>query len=220
MKILLTKTLPQEQLDLIKSWGWSYDVVETLKITSVDVKKIPEKTQAWIVSSRNSFEVIKKFITEAPQHIYCVGDWMKKEIEKLDGKISVLSFENMKSLASDLAKQNFQSVIYFCGVNHRPELEEGLKNSTTKIFKVVTHKSEMTFPKLKINYDAIFIFSPRSGESLLKHNQFSSQTLFACIGPTTNDYLNSKGLTNTFVSSTPDSKTLLEEFHHTLNLKF
>jgi uroporphyrinogen-III synthase len=212
MNILLTKKLSQEILDLIKSWEWKYEVVEVLKITPVDVKEVP-KVEAWVVSSRNSFDVVKKFIANAPQHIYCVGDWMKKEIEKLGAGVKVRSFENMKSLAADLSEQNFQHVVYFCGDEHRLELEEGLKNTNTKISKVTTHQSEMTFPVLKKSFDAVFVFSPRSGESLLKNNQFPSQTVFACIGSTTANYLRSRGIANIFVSSYPDSRILIEEFY-------
>ena len=213
MNILLTKKLSQEILDLIKSWEWKYEVVETLKITPVEVKEIPANAQAWIVSSRNSIDAVKKFMSNAPQHIYCVGDWSKKEIEKTGAKTTVKSFENMKSLASDLSKQNLKDVVYLCGDEHRQELEEGLKNTNTKISKVITHQSEMTFPVLKKSFDAVFVFSPRSAESLLKNNQFSSQVVFACIGSTTADYLRSRGITNIFVSSYPDSKILIEEFY-------
>jgi len=168
---------------------------------------------AWIVSSRNSFAAVKKFLGEAPQRIYCVGVWMKNEIEKLNVKVSVKSFENMSVLASDLAKENFREVIYFCGREHRQELEKGLKGTTMKITKVITHESEMAFPVVKKSFDAVFVFSPRSAESLLKNNTFSAQTMFACIGSTTAEYLHHCGIKNTFVSSYPDSSILLKEFH-------
>ena len=122
--ILLTKKLSQEHLDLIKSWEWNYEIVETLSISPIEVKEIPSDADAWIVSSRNSFAVIKK------------------------------------------------------------------------------------------SFDAIFVFSPRSSESLLKQSQFSSQTVFACIGSTTADYLRSRGIANVFVASYPDGSILLKEFHH------
>jgi len=116
-------------------------------------------------------------------------------------------------LAADLTTQSFKSILYFCGEEHRQELEEGLKYSSVKISKVITHQSQMTFPIVKNNFDAIFVFSPRSAESLLKDNSFESQTTFACIGSTTSTYLNSRRITNTFISSYPDSRILLEEFH-------
>src|SRR5437879_12914250 len=126
MNILMTKKLSQEILDLIKSWGWKYEIAEALKITPVEVKEIPLNADAWIVSSRNSIEAVKKFIANAPQYIYCAGDWTKKEIERLGTKVTVKSFENMKSLVSDISKQNLEHVVYFCGDEHRQELEEGL----------------------------------------------------------------------------------------------
>src|SRR5258706_947861 len=96
--ILLTKKLSQEHLDLIKSWEWNYEIVETLSISPAEVKGIPLNADTWIVSSRNSFAAVKKFINEPPNVIYCVGDWTKKEIEKLNTKGNVKSFENMRSL--------------------------------------------------------------------------------------------------------------------------
>src|SRR5579885_27864 len=154
MNVLLTKSLAQDQLDLIQSWGWNCKVVQTLKITLVEVSAIPTRADAWIVSSRNSFATLKKFITEAPRKIYCVGEWMKNEIEKLTDSVSVKSFENMKSLATELSKENFPNVIYLCGNEHRQELEEGMKRTDTKITKLITHKSEMSFPVIEDLVDA------------------------------------------------------------------
>lgn len=219
MNILLTKKLSPSDLDLIRSWDWSVETVETLNIIPVEVIEIP-KTEVWVVSSRNSISVIKKFIDKAPVAIYCIGNWMKEELLKTGTKSTIQSFENMKELTADLVGKNFESVLYFCGEDHRHELEEGLKNSSAKISKAITHQSLMTFPVVNNNFDAVFVFSPRSAESLLKNNSFGSQTIFACIGSTTAFYLNSCGITNTFIPSYPESRILLEEFHsQILNLK-
>lgn len=220
MNVLLTKRLAQDQIDLIRSWGWNCEVAETLKVALIDVIEAPVEAGAWVVSSRNSFAVLKKFITHAPQRIYCVGDWMKNEIEKLGANVSVKSYGNMKSLVSDLSKMELKKVVYLCGNDHRQELEEGLKNTVTAITKVITHESEMIFPIIKRSFDAVFVFSPRSAESLLKHNHFLPQTIFACIGSTTADYLHNHGITKTFTPSVSDSNVLLNEFHsQILNLK-
>jgi uroporphyrinogen-III synthase len=214
MNILLTKKLSTSDLDLIRSWEWNFEIVETLNISRVGVNEIP-KAEAWVISSRNSFEAVKKFINKEPGVIYCIGNWVKEELIKTGAKSIIKSFENMKKLVTELAKQNFKSVVYFCGEEHRQELEEGLRGSLVKISKVITHQSQMTFPVVKNNFDVVFIFSPRSAESLLRHNAFSAKTIFASIGPTTASYLNSRGITKIFISSYPESRILLEEFHHT-----
>lgn len=213
MNILLTKKLSTADLDLIRSWGWHFDLVETLNITSREVKEIPEG-DVWVVSSRNSFNAVEKFIDRAPGAIYCVGRWMKEELMKLGVNSMIRSFENMKMLAADLTVEKFGSITYFCGEDHRKELEEGLKNSAAAISKVITHQSAMTFPVVKNSFDAVFVFSPRSAESLLKNNSFNGKTIFACMGATTADYLKSRGIANTFIPSYPDGRILLEEFHN------
>src|SRR5260370_4928168 len=153
MNILLTKILSPSDLDLIQSWGWNFEMVETLNITPVEVKEIP-KGEVWVVSSRNSTRVVKKFIDQAPGSIYCVGHWMREELEKIGAKSAIRSFENMKNLAADLAEQKFKSILYFCGEDHRQELEEGLKSSATKISKVITYQSQMTYPVVNNTFDA------------------------------------------------------------------
>jgi len=218
-KVLLTKKLSASDLDLIRSWGWNVDTEETLNIIPVEVKEILT-AEAWIVSSRNSINAIKKFVDQSPGTIYCVGNWMKEELLMTGTKSVIWSFDNMKKLVTHLAGQNFKSILYFCGEEHRHELEEGLKDSSVKISKVITHKSQMMFPIIKKTFDAVFAFSPRSAESLLRNNSFNTQTVFACIGSTTASYLNTRGITNTFVASYPDSRILLEEFHaQILNFK-
>ena len=213
MNILLTKILPPSNLDLIKSFGWDYDIVETLNISPVDVKELPAETfDAWIISSRNSFSTVQRFIHQAPAFLYCVGSWMENELKKITSS-QIKNFENMKALATTLQNQNNQRLLYFCADNHREELEQGMKGSGSVIAKVITHKSKLAYPTVKKNYDVVFVFSPRSAESLLKNNSFTDKTTFACIGPTTAEYLSKHGITKTFVASYPDSTLLLKEFN-------
>jgi uroporphyrinogen-III synthase len=215
LHILLTKKLPPSSMQLIKSFGWNVDVIETLDISLIDVKEIPsENFNAWIISSRNSLPVVEKFISKAPATIYCIGDWMKSKVGKITSS-QVLSFENMAAMAVELKKQKFQSLLYFCGDHHRMELEEELLNSSS-VIKVVTHESRMTFPVLSKMYDVVFVFSPRGAESLLKNNSFTNETLFASIGPTTDSFIKEKGITKTFVASYPDVEVLLNEVNNYL----
>jgi len=214
MTVLLTRKISTSDLDAIQSWGWNFEIIETLNIIPVEVYEVP-KAENWVVSSRNSWSAVKKFINQPPGSIHCVGHWMKEELVKTGIKSVIRSFENMKKLVSDLAERNFKTILYFCGEEHRQELEEGLKNSSAQISKAITHQSQMTYPVVKSNFDAVFVFSPRSAESLLKNNSFHSKTIFACIGSTTASYLKGRGIANTFVPSYPETRILLEEFHQT-----
>ena len=213
MIVLLTKKLPSSSTDLIKSWGWHVDLIEALNITPVEVNELSPTSNAWIISSRNSWPVVQKFIDRAPSFIYCVGRWLPKELRKTRMSAKIADFKDMKSLVAELGKRGFQQVLYFCADNHRDELEQGLKDHPVEIIKVITHESRLTVPVLDEAYDAIFVFSPRSAESLLKKNTFDPQTVFACIGPTTVSYLHEQGITNTFCASRPDNKLLLKEFY-------
>ncbi|HLZ15960.1 MAG TPA: uroporphyrinogen-III synthase [Cyclobacteriaceae bacterium] len=220
MNILLTKLLSAKEMDLIRIWGWRHEVTEVLRVNPVEVIEIPE-AEAWIVSSRNSFHAVKKFKDGVPEFVYCVGSWTKDQLTQLGVKATALSFENMKTLVTHLKEQNIKSILYFCGEEHRGELEKGLRNRPVEILKVITHRSRMTFPVVGNKFDAVFVFSPRGAESLLKCNVFDDQTIFACIGSTTASYLKDRGITNTFAPSYPDARVLLEEFHHQiLNPKF
>lgn len=213
MNTLITRKLTSSSLDLIKSWGWNYDMIEALDITSVEVKTVPQLSDAWVISSRNSWHAVQKSIHLAPGVIYCIGNWISDALKKTPIKSEIKCFENMKTLALDISHQNFRHLLYFCGDHHRDELEMGLKNHLVTIEKVITHESRLTFPILEKSYDVVFVFSPRSAESLLRNTSFSPETIFACIGPTTVSYLNEHGITNTFCASCPDSKILLTEFH-------
>ena len=219
MTVLLTKSLPSSNLDLIKSFSWGFDIVNALEISLVDVQKLPaNQADAWIVSSRNSLPVVQKFIAEAPAKIYCIGNWMAKELGKIFEPSRIMSFKKMNDLVGKLQKQSNQHFLYFCADNHREELEEGMRGSSTVITKIFTHESSLTNPILKKDYDAVFVFSPRSAESLLTNNAFATKTTFACIGPTTASYLMQQGITNTFTASYPEATILLKEFHERLNV--
>ncbi len=221
MNTLITKKLSSSHLDLIKSWGWHYDSIEALDIAPVEVNSIPQASDAWIISSRNSWHAVKTFIHLAPGIIYCIGTWMSDALKKTGTESEIRSFENMKALVLEVSRQNIRHLLYFCGDHHRDELERGLKDRPVTVQKVITHKSKLAFPSLEKSYDVIFVFSPRSAESLMKNNVFSDETIFACIGPMTAAYLNEHGIVNTFYASYPDSKILLTEFHDSKSeLKF
>src|SRR4051812_34042469 len=100
MNVLLTKKLSSSELDLIRSWGWNFEIAETLNISLVEVNEIP-KVEAWVISSRNSFEAVKKFIDQEPGIIYCIGNWVKEELIKIEAKSEIRSFEKMKGLVTD-----------------------------------------------------------------------------------------------------------------------
>jgi uroporphyrinogen-III synthase len=199
-------------LDLIRSWGWHVDLIEALDIRPLKVNSLPPGADAWIISSRNSWSMVQKFINQAPASLYCIGRWLAEELRKAGTASGIKSFENMRSLVAELSQRDFRHVLYFCGDNHRGELEDGVMGQST-VTKVITHESRMTVPVLGKTYDAIFVFSPRSAESILKNNTFAPQTVFACIGPTTVSYLHDRGISNTFCASYPEGELLIKEFH-------
>jgi uroporphyrinogen-III synthase len=211
MLALITKKLPSSNLDLLKSNGWEFDVIESLEIIPLKINK-PLVADVWILSSRNSLLAIKEFVKQAPAQIYCIGKWAENELKSANVQSRVQSFDSMKSLAADLRNKKFSRLLYFCGDHHREELNQALVGSPSLLTKVTTHESRLTYPILKKIYNAVFVFSPRSAESLLQNNSFTHETIFACIGPTTVSYLHQRGLTNTFSASSPDSETLLREF--------
>jgi uroporphyrinogen-III synthase len=210
MKVLVTKKLSHTNLEILQSKGWDVDQIDVLKITPLEIKE-PKEADGWIISSRNSWPAVKKFVSLAPISIFCVGSWIESELKKNGVQSEIKSYNSMKLLADELPSKSLTRLLYFCGDHHRHELISGFpKNSM--LTKVITHESRLTYPILKNKYDAIFVFSPRSVESLLKNNTFASHTTFACIGPTTAAYLQQQGLYNTYCSSIPDSEVLVKEF--------
>lgn len=209
----MSKKLSQPSLALIESWSWKCEVAETLTIVPTTVDEIPDNMSAWIISSRNSWHAVARFIERAPAELYCIGNWVREQATDLPGNSVIKTFENMKSLAADLKEKNYGDALYFCGEQHRGELEEVLQGSRTTIHKVITHQSILNYPVVQGEYDAVFVFSPRSVESLLLNNTFPDQTVFACIGETTLSYVKSRGIASTFCASYPDSELLLKEFY-------
>jgi uroporphyrinogen-III synthase len=209
MTILLTKKPSPQNKAALDASGHDYDLIALLKITPVEVNEIPE-ADGWIVSSRNAWTVVNKFIHKAPKEIYCIGEWLKNKFQEVGVKSSIQAFYNMQSLASEVNIKKEKRYIYFCGDHHRPELFE--RTEKIEIAKVIAYQSALTYPILQKKYDVVFVLSPRSVDSLLKHNSFTNETIFACVGPTTVSYLHEKGITNTFCASKPDNDILIKEF--------
>lgn len=211
MKVLISKKPDSSDLSLLKKWNWQYEVAEALAIEIMPVENIPTTFSTWVISSRNAFHAVKNITNCSPPIIYCVGDWLKAELEKIHNNARVLNFPNMRSLATALKSKNYKSIAYFCGDHHRPELEEILAGSDTEIHKIICYKSIQTFPMVSRKFDAVLLYSPRSAESILSKNHFDKNILMACIGSTTGNFMRSKGYHHIFEASKPNSEILLKE---------
>jgi uroporphyrinogen-III synthase len=116
--------------------------------------------------------------------IYAVGQKTKKELRKFGFgtfKVTKHASELLDFIIENSAKEKF---IHFCGNLALDILNEKLPLQSIQYKKVVVYETELLFPKIDENHDAVCFFSPSGVRSFAKFNSLENKILFS-IGETT-----------------------------------
>lgn len=133
-------------------------------------------------------------------------------------KLSDLIIEDLCDEGVDLDSKNKECIVFFTGVIRKDIIPVKLRQNGVAIKEVVIYKTE---PKVGIinhfmlccneHVDWIVFFSPQGTEEIVDHIvKTSPQTFIATIGPTTEEYLLSKGIRPHVVAAKPTSASLYE----------
>ena len=114
---------------------------------------------------------------------------------------------NAKSLALQIAKQDEEQVVFFCGNLRRQELPEILKMENISLQEIQVYETVSTPVRVTENYDGIMFFSPSGVNSFLEQNNLPSHAVCFAIGETTANALReiTKGQIRTAPQPTQES---------------
>ncbi|SCU78304.1 LAMI_0A04170g1_1 [Lachancea mirantina] len=126
-------------------------------------------------------------------------------------------------LISDLYKSNLDpkscKVLFLVGETRRDIIPKKLNKEGIEVEEIVTYKTEtlldnvIRFKKEFESIDWVAFFSPQGTEGIVEYLRSKGNPSVASIGPTTETYLQSKGLKPTVVSEKPDATSLLSSIN-------
>jgi uroporphyrinogen-III synthase len=226
MKILFTKkNIEKETLKLL-SPNINCQFVDVLQIDDIPYSPFSLGNNSLIFTSvngvksffKNGFSPKEDFTN--PYHynkIYAVGIKTKKELRKFGFgtyKVTKHAADLLDFIVEYAPNERF---IHFCGNLALDILNEKLPLQNIKYKKVVLYKTELLYPKIDENHDAICFFSPSGVRSFAKLNSLEGKTLFS-IGETTENELR-KWTKNNIITSKESSMSdllkLVSTYHQT-----
>lgn len=171
---------------------FSYDCVEVLKISPLNVEPFDLKDKSLIFTSVNAvrsffdngFKPNENFTSRTFNKIYTVGLTTKKELQKYGFgtyKVTRHAKELAEFLVDNSCKEHF---LHFCGNLALDVLNKTLPLQNISYRKIPVYETTLLYPEISTTYDAVCFFSPSGVRSFAKFNSLDNMKLFS-IGETT-----------------------------------
>ena len=196
MKILFTKKKLNQKLIAEKlGENFTYDFVDVIRIKQQTVEPFDLKDRSLIFTSingvegffENGFRPNENFLDRNYNKIYCVGQKTKKKIREYGfGTFKV------KKHAQDLAEfitenSTGEKFIHFCGNLALDVLNKSLPLQNISYRKVVVYETELLYPKITEDVEAVAFFSPSGIRSYVAKNILDGKILFSMGNTTTKE---------------------------------
>ena len=192
MKILFTKKFNKMMISKKLGSHFSYDFVEVIAITPMEVEAFNLKDQSLIFTSvnavrsffKNGFEPDENFASKNYNKIYTVGITTKRELRKFGFgtfKVTKHAKELSEFIIENSSKEKF---LHFCGNLALDVLNKTLPLQNVSYRKIPVYETTLLYPQIAGNYDAVCFFSPSGVRSFAKFNSFENLAIFS-IGETT-----------------------------------
>lgn len=193
MRVLFTKKSIEQEVTKKLNPKIQCDFINVLKIKHIPTVPCSLSNYSLIFTSvngvqsffDNNYQPNEDFTNQIGfNKIYAVGLKTKKELRK-NGfgtyKVTKHASELLDFIIEHSAKEKF---IHFCGNLALDLLDKKLPLQNIRYKKVVVYETELLYPKVDENHDAICFFSPSGVRSFAKFNSLDNKILFS-IGETT-----------------------------------
>lgn len=217
MKILFTKKLDGNEVLKVLGKEFQPSFLDVISIRFRKTAAFPLNDNSLIFTSvngvksffENQFIPHDNFAEKNYNKIYCVGKKTKLELRKHGFGVFKMK-KNAKELSEfiieNCAKEKF---IHFCGNLALDILQKKLPLQNISYKKVVVYDTELIYPTLHEEFDAIAFFSPSGVQSFIKNNPLKFEKIFA-IGETTGAEVAKYTTQQIFMSKDNDLSNLLK----------
>ena len=182
VKVLSTKKLSSEQLELFKNTQINIETYNAISIEKLAFKHVGQ-IENGIITSQNAAKIIIETNTQI-KNVFCVGEKTSQLFLKNDYNV-VKASKNASDLANFVIKSHKNDdFTFFCGNIRRDELPGLLKENAINFREKILYKTSLNPQKFNKNFDAVLFFSPSGIQSYIQENVLNNSVAF-CIGNTT-----------------------------------
>jgi len=215
-KILFTTQLTPKKIMGLRSWNMKIEsepfITFEYLIPAMWKDKVPEKTDAWIFTSKKAVKAIKPMIKDlkVPEHIFAVGTKTAEKLEDLDLEVTVPDEYNVAALAKTMKDLKLKKVVHFCGNLQASDLSK-LLGKKTKLTSIEVYRTKLTGHEVDMDpYDGVVFMSPSAVESFMKQNTVADSMPVFCIGSTTEEAALEAGLESCITPEYSTMESLLD----------
>ncbi|QDP85263.1 uroporphyrinogen-III synthase [Chryseobacterium sp. SNU WT5] len=217
MKILFTKILDEKEVSVVLEAEFHSSFLEVIKIAFIKIPSFPLENKSLIFTSvngveaffKNGFKPHENFTGRNFNKIYCVGKKTKMRLRKYGFGVFKMK-KNAKELSEFIIEHcSKEKFIHFCGNLALDILQKKLPLQNIGYKKVVVYETELTYPKVEEEYDAVAFFSPSGVRSFVENNNLDFKQIYA-IGETTGEEVRKHTSQNIFIGKDNDLKALLK----------
>ena len=195
---------------------FSYDFIDVIKINPLIVEPFDLKNKSLIFTSvnavhsffANGFKPDEDFTSKKYNKIYTVGITTKRELRKYGYgtfKVTRHAKELSEFIIDSSSKEKF---LHFCGNLALDVLNKTLPLQNISYKKVPVYETQLLYPQVSADYDAVCFFSPSGVRSFAKFNSLENLKIFS-IGQTTEKELKKFTQNRIFTSKESNLEDLL-----------
>jgi len=211
--ILSTKILDETSRDFARANGWilrEENFIETIPLDDVRWPDTMDARSLVIFTSEKGIEHLP-FSHPDPWQIACLSGKTLQEVKtRFREEQVVCTAKNARELASAIITDGrFTNAVFFCALEHRPELPLALRQAGIQVAEVPVYKTIGQSKVIDTPFDGVLFFSPSGVERFFQANRLSPGVVCFAIGETTADAIKNYTDERIIVSHTPTQGDLI-----------
>lgn len=198
MRVLSTKVLDADILDAAKQCAMDVDCIPMIAIETTARKSILAYSDLdnVVFTSQYAVQSLKKdevdWLTSSGVTVSAIEGRTKSQLEDLGIAVQLYANTGAELSVLILADESLVQNIHLCSNIALQTIRENLQNHGKVYLPLVSYRNIAQGREIQAKYDWILFFSPSAIDAFLSCNILDTKTKYACIGPTTYNYLMNK----------------------------
>ena len=209
--ILSTKPLSEEERGLVHSLGWKLREESFIEILPLPYGTFSADHQTLLIFTSENGVILLPSMDLTQSSVACLlGKTLDAVRKKFREEQVICTAKNARDLARAIISDGrFTKAIFFCALDHRPELPQMLREAGIVLTEVPVYATTGTPMVVDTPFDAVLFFSPSAVDSFFAINTLPPGAVCFAIGETTAGVVRDYTDQRIIVSPFPNQKDLL-----------
>lgn len=217
MRVLSTKQLDEYLVANANKNGLELTCIDVIETTPLDFDLSDMSVDQFDTIVFTSANAVKGFFKNdrskdiiTSLKVCATNGKTKNLLEQYGIYISMTASGSAELADMIIADRRAKSVLHVCGDLHMDILGARLKEADITYRPLAIYHTELLYPAVSKEYDAILFFSPSGVDSYRKNNKLDPKVLYGCIGGTTAAHLSSRIAEAEIIeAATPDPEEMI-----------